>query len=80
MSTVQGNVTARKPADQERRLADDLLYGAKAIADELGIEERQARWQIDQGNIQGVTRMGRLIVCSKSALRRQFAPHQDSAA
>jgi hypothetical protein len=58
---------------QDETLADDLLHGAKKIADFLGIEERQARWQIDKGNIR-VTRMGRLIVGSKIALRRQFAP------
>jgi hypothetical protein len=52
-------------------LADDLLHGAAEIAEFLGLEERQARHQIDRGNIP-VTRMGRLIVGSKSALRRRF--------
>jgi hypothetical protein len=59
--------------NDETPLADDLLHGAKEIADFLGIAERQARWQIDNGSIP-VTRMGRLIVSSKSALRRRFVP------
>jgi hypothetical protein len=59
--------------DDDTPLASDLLHGAKEIADYLGIDERQARWQIDHGSIP-VTRMGRLIVSSKSALRRRFVP------
>jgi hypothetical protein len=59
--------------DDNTPLADDLLHGAKEIADYLGVDERQARWQIDHGSIP-VTRMGRLIVSSKSALRRRFVP------
>ncbi len=62
-------------AQDEKPLAKDLLHGAKEIADFLGIEERQARHQIDQGNIP-VTRMGRLIVSSKTALRRRFDPSE----
>jgi hypothetical protein len=57
----------------ERPLAQDLLHGAREIADFLGIEERQARHQIDRGNIP-VTRMGRLIIGSKEVLRRRFVP------
>jgi hypothetical protein len=61
------------PAQNDTSLADDLLHGAEAIAGFLGIGERQARWQIDQGNIP-VTRMGRLIVGSKKVLRERFIP------
>jgi len=64
---------------QDETLADDLLYGAKEIADFLGIEERQARWQIDHGNIP-IVRMGRLIVGSKTVLRRRFVPQDGVAA
>jgi hypothetical protein len=59
----------------EKPLSEDLLHGAKAIADFLGIEERQARHQIDQGNIP-VTRLGRLIIGSKQVLRRRFVPSE----
>jgi hypothetical protein len=60
---------------QDEKLANDLLHGAKEIADFLGIEERQARWQIDAGNIP-TTRMGRLIIGSKNVLRRRFVPSE----
>jgi hypothetical protein len=63
------------PEKQNEPLADDLLHGAKAIADYLGITERQARHQIDRGGIP-VTRMGQLIVGSKSTLRRRFVPDE----
>jgi len=59
----------------ERPLADDLLHGAKEIANFLGITERQAFHQIEEGNI-AVARMGRKIVGSKSALRRRLVPDQ----
>ena len=64
---------------QDESLAADLLHGAKAIADFLGIDERQARWQIDNGSIP-VARMGRLIVGSKTVLRRRFVPQDSEAA
>lgn len=60
-------------------LADDLLHGAAAIGDFLGISERAARHQIDAGRIP-VSRLGRLIVGSKSVLRRRFTPQNDAAA
>jgi hypothetical protein len=62
--------------DKAEPLAVDLLHGAAEIAAFLGLTERQAFHQIEQGNIP-TTRMGRLIVASKSALRRRFVP-QDS--
>jgi hypothetical protein len=52
-------------------LAADLLIGARKIAAFIGITERQAFHQIEAGNIP-TTRMGRLIVASKSGLRRHF--------
>jgi hypothetical protein len=52
-------------------LADDLIYGAEEIGDFLGITARAAYHQIESGNLP-VKRMGRLIVASKSALRRAF--------
>jgi hypothetical protein len=53
------------------KLADDLLVGAKAIADELGIEERQAFHGLTRGNIPA-RKMGRLWVASRSRLRAHF--------
>jgi hypothetical protein len=62
-------------ARQTEPLADDLLHGAREIADFLGLSERQAFHQIERGNIP-TTRMGRLIVGSKTVLRRRFAPSE----
>jgi hypothetical protein len=64
--------------DDDTPLADDLLHGVKAIAQFLGVSQRQAQWQIDTGAIP-VARMGRLIVGSKSVLRRRFAPEIEAA-
>jgi hypothetical protein len=58
---------------QNEMLAGDLLHGVKAIAEFLGIPERHAFYQIENDNIP-VTRMGRKIVGSKSALRKHFVP------
>jgi hypothetical protein len=60
-------------------LAGDLIYGANAIAEELGITYSRAKWQIETGAIP-TTRMGRLIVASKTTLRRKFAPARDGEA
>jgi hypothetical protein len=63
------------PYEQLEPLSDDILVGAAAIAAFIGIDERSARYQIDQGNIP-TTRMGRLILSTKSALRRRFTPEE----
>jgi len=57
----------------ESDLADDLLPGVEAIAAYLGFDKRQVDWQIRKGQIP-VTRMGRLIIGSKRALRARFTP------
>ena len=59
--------------DNSEPLADDLLHGCKAIANFIGRPERGTYHDIESGNIQ-VMRIGRKIVGSKSALRRQLVP------
>lgn len=54
------------------RLADDLLYGAQAIADELGISRRAAFYGLANGSIPA-TRLGRIWVCSRQRLKLHFA-------
>jgi hypothetical protein len=49
----------------------DLLWGAQAIADFLGINERQVWHQADRGLLP-VKKQGRLLTASKSALRELF--------
>ena len=58
----------------EKTLADDLLHGAVAIGEFVGLKERPARWKIATGAIP-TKRMGRNIVGSKTELRQLFAPH-----
>jgi hypothetical protein len=53
------------------RLADDLLIGAAAIAEYLGLTERACRHQLDNNQIPH-RRMGRLIVANKHVLRKHF--------
>jgi hypothetical protein len=57
----------------QRRHSDqlDLLWGAKAIADFIGIDERQVWYQADRGYLP-VTRQGRILAASKSRLRQHF--------
>ncbi len=77
MSSIRPEVTGGQKRDvaidDDKTLAADLLHGAAAIAAFIGIKERQARHQIEQGNIP-VTRLGRLIISSKRALRQRFVP------
>jgi hypothetical protein len=53
------------------QLATDLLWGAKAIASYLGLEERQAFYIAESGCLP-IMRVGRKLVASKSALARHF--------
>ena len=52
-------------------IADDLLHGATAIAKFLGLDERKVYYYAEKGQLP-VTRMGALIVGSKSVLRKHF--------
>jgi hypothetical protein len=63
----------------EQTLAQDLLIGAAAIAKYIGISERACRHQLDRKQIPH-RRMGRLIVGSRSTLRRHFSPEPEQAA
>jgi len=50
----------------------DLLWGAKAIGQFIGIDERAVWYQADRGLLP-VKRQGRLLTASKAALRKHFA-------
>jgi hypothetical protein len=63
----------------ESDLAADLLWGTAKIAAFLGLSERQADHAIRSGHLP-VRRMGRLIVGSKAALRKQFTVVDEKAA
>jgi hypothetical protein len=53
-------------------LAGDLLVGAAAIAEYTGFSERQIYHQVETGSLP-VKRMGRLLIGSRTALRRFFS-------
>jgi hypothetical protein len=59
------------PYRDDAPLSADLLVGAVAIAEYLGLTERACRHQLDRGQIPH-KRMGRIIVGSKAALRKHF--------
>jgi hypothetical protein len=57
-------------ADENEKLADDMLYGAQAIADYLGLDPRQVYHQ--QRNL-GLTHLGAMLVGSKKKLKKLLA-------
>jgi hypothetical protein len=57
---------------REDSLSPDLLHGAKAIGEFLGLSERQV-WHHAENHNLPVKKMGRLLIGSKTVLRRHFA-------
>jgi hypothetical protein len=53
----------------KEKLADDILIGAKAIAAECGLSERQV--YAKQSDL-GLTHLGALLIGSKSGLKRRL--------
>jgi hypothetical protein len=59
---------------KEGKLADDILVGAKAIAEEAGLSQRQVyAYQKELG----LTHMGSLLVGSKSGMRQRLTGKAD---
>jgi hypothetical protein len=54
---------------QTERLADDLLIGAQAIADELGVEPHQVNYIFKTKKLP-IGKMGKQYIASKKQLRR----------
>jgi hypothetical protein len=55
--------------DRKEKIADDILIGAKAIAEETGFTERQVYAKQDD---LGLTHLGALLVGSKAGLKRRL--------
>ena len=53
-------------------LRDDLLFGAKAIADELGISLRQTYYLLERGHVPA-RKAGRIWIGSRRRLRVHFS-------
>lgn len=59
-------------------LRDDLIWGIKGIAEEIGKSERQAFHLVDTGQIPAA-KVGGRIVASRSRLRQHFEALLDGA-
>jgi hypothetical protein len=72
MSAIVPGVTGRSSIrDLPERLADDLLFGAEAIAEELGIPLRRAFYLLEKAHIPG-TKCGRIWTASRRRLRQHL--------
>ena len=71
----QGDETATAPHEP---LRDDLVWGIKAIADEIGKTPRQAFHLVDTGAIPAA-KIGGRIVARRTRLREHFRALLDSA-
>jgi hypothetical protein len=55
----------------EPKVADDLLWGVKAIAKEIGQSERMTYWRPENGQLPA-GKTGNVYVASRQALRKFF--------
>ena len=55
----------------DNNLASDLIWGARAIADEIGLTLRQTQYQLERGLIPA-GKQGRMWVASRRRLRGRF--------
>jgi hypothetical protein len=55
----------------ESKVADDLLWGVKAIAKEIGQPERQVYWRLENGQLPA-GKHGQIWVASRQTLRKFF--------
>src|SRR5262249_44515194 len=58
-TTTQGNTPS---------LADDIIWGAAAIAAEIGLSQRQVFWHLENGRLPA-RKVGRIWVASRQQLR-----------
>jgi hypothetical protein len=61
----------QQDASGHPRIADDLLIGAKAIGDEIGVDERRAYYLLEKGYFPS-RKMGRIHTSTRSGLRKHF--------
>ncbi len=60
------------PDGMSARIADDLLVGADAIADEIGVPRRRVYNLVEKGLLP-CTHEGATIVASRSRIRQHYA-------
>jgi len=51
----------------------DVIWGAKAIGQALGLSERQAFHRLEAGQIPGARKIGKSWAASRSAILRMFS-------
>lgn len=71
--TTQADERLLKSLDEWDRLGDDLLSGAKAIADYLGWPKQKVDYKVRAGLLP-VTHVGRRLYARKSELQQMFSP------
>ena len=57
------------PISQQQKLADDLLLGARAIADELGVDEHAVYYLAKMKRLP-IGKLGKNLIASRTTLRR----------
>jgi len=54
------------------KLADDIIWGGEAIADEIGKDKKSTLYHLARGHIEAAFKVGNLWGATRSGLRRQF--------
>lgn len=70
-----GKQRSHKNGDgNSKRLADDLLFGSRAIGEEMGVDERAAQHMLVTGQLDAANpkKIGRVWTVTRSGLRRLF--------
>ena len=57
------------PTPEQQKLADDLLLGARAIADELGVDEHAVYYLAKMKRLP-IGKLGKNLIASRTTLRR----------
>ncbi len=58
----------------------DLIWGARRIADTLGVPEHRVTRLFDKGQLPFVRRVGKMLVCEMGEVRKHFISDQQPAA
>jgi hypothetical protein len=65
------SITESETVAAPEPLAADLLHGAQAIADEIGVDVRRAFYLLERGHIPA-QKLGRTWTASRTRLRQHF--------
>jgi hypothetical protein len=51
---------------------DEILWGVAAIAAEIGLPIRKARWQVESGHLTGIKKIGKQYAGTRRNIRANF--------